>query len=115
MHLQQRYQHLARSRQRCRHWTAIVDLLIEYPVITIPFLSWRFDLSFPAARQNVQKLVRAGILTEVTGRKTKRIYIAQAVLNVITKPVIAPPDPDPDSPTNQTEPGALATGSVTDG
>ncbi|MHC4479105.1 MAG: hypothetical protein ACYTEL_26055, partial [Planctomycetota bacterium] len=98
-----------------RHWNTIVDLLIEYPVITIPFVGWRFNLTFAAARRNVQKLVRAGILTEITGRKRKRIYIAQAVLNVITKPVIAPPDPHPDSPTNQTEPGALATGSVSDG
>lgn len=42
--------------------------------------------SFPTAQSNVNKLVAAGILREMTGRATNRIYVADEILKSLDAP-----------------------------
>jgi Fic family protein len=61
----------------------LVDLLLESPVVTAPFLSRRFSITPRAAQQNIDKLIGAGILEETTGRRRNRVYAAREILSVL--------------------------------
>jgi hypothetical protein len=43
------------------------DLLWIYPIVTVPFLASRLDLTFAAVNGLVRRLVGLGLLTETTG------------------------------------------------
>ena len=45
----------------------LIDLLLFSPVITAPFLAKHFTITQRAAQLNIDKLISAGILKEVTG------------------------------------------------
>ena len=64
----------------------IVDLLVERPVLTIPYVSRYFGVTYVTARNHVTKLLKAGILKEATGSKRYKFYIAEEVLDVINRP-----------------------------
>jgi Fic family protein len=64
----------------------IVDLLIERPVITTVLVSKHFNVTYPTAKNNINKLVELGVLHELSAAK-QHTYIADKVLNVINKPV----------------------------
>lgn len=64
----------------------LIDLLIERPVINTVFVSRRLNVTYSTAKNNIAKLVQAGILREITGAKRNKVYIAEKVLEVINKP-----------------------------
>jgi hypothetical protein len=59
---------------------------VERPVLTIPYVNRHFDVTYVTAKNNVVKLVKAGILKEVTGAKRCKVYIAEEVLDIINRP-----------------------------
>jgi Fic family protein len=61
----------------------LVDHLFERPAISISGAKGLLGVTFRAASQNVQKLVAAGILTEMTGRERNRIYAASEILALL--------------------------------
>lgn len=61
----------------------LVDDLFEYPVISISQARARLGITHRSAALNVQKMVDAGILTEVTGRQRYRLFLARGILGVI--------------------------------
>ena len=63
----------------------LIDLLFETPAITIPRAARLLGVTHRSATQNIQKLVRLGMLQEVTGRKRGQIFVAKAVLDASEK------------------------------
>ena len=84
MELQQQYHKIVHKRSPVQ--IRLLDLLIERPVITTAFASKRLNVTYRAANNNIAKLLKAGILREVTGAKRNRIYIAEEVLEIINRP-----------------------------
>lgn len=64
----------------------IVDLLVERPVLTIPYVGRHFNVTYVTARNNVVKFVKTGILKEVIGSKRCKVYLAEEVLEIINRP-----------------------------
>jgi Fic family protein len=85
--LQQDYQRAVGMAKRSGTQLRLVDLLIERPVVTVALVSARLEITYNAARNNMRRLIEAGILKEVGGRRRNRIYIAERVLDVINKPL----------------------------
>jgi Fic family protein len=61
----------------------LVDGLFNCPVTTVASAKKLLRVTDASAQGNINKLVGAGILTEVTGRKRNRVYVAEAILKVI--------------------------------
>ncbi|HEY6458736.1 MAG TPA: helix-turn-helix domain-containing protein [Polyangiaceae bacterium] len=61
----------------------LIDELCARPAVTIPQVAKKLDVTYRAASQIVDKLVRAGILEEVTGRQRDRVYVAGDVVKII--------------------------------
>jgi Fic family protein len=58
----------------------LVDALFERPSLSIGAASRLLDVTPAAASANLQKLVQAKILIEVTGRKRDQRYVAREIL-----------------------------------
>ena len=86
MDLQQEYHKTVHATRRSALQIRLVDLLIERPLVTTVFVMRHFNVTYPTAKNNINKLVKAGILKEVTDAKRYRIYVAERVLNIINKP-----------------------------
>jgi Fic family protein len=61
----------------------LVDGLFHHPAITVPGAARQLKVTQRAASQNIGKLVRAGILTEATGRARNRIFVANGIMRAI--------------------------------
>lgn len=87
-----------RARRRFRQGSAAMralDLLINYPVITLRSLGQRLDISPPAALTAINQLVDAQILEERTGMRRNRIFAATEVLSLLNRPFgVAPITPE---------------------
>jgi len=85
LQLQQKYHSMIKSK-RAALQIKIADLLIERPVLTIPYLSKQLNITYMTASNNIDKLFKAGILKEITGAKRNKIFVAEEVLEVINRP-----------------------------
>ncbi len=63
----------------------MADLLFKNPVFSPSSISKALNLTYVSAQKNIDKLVGAGILHEITGRKRGRIYMAQQVMEILEK------------------------------
>jgi Fic family protein len=61
----------------------LVDRLFQSPAITLGDAARVLEVTPAAANANVHKLVEAGILTEVTGRKRNQIFVAKDIVAFI--------------------------------
>ncbi len=61
----------------------LVDELFAYPAITNSRVSQRLQITPRSSQLNIEKLVAAGILREVTGKKRNRIYLAPEVMKIL--------------------------------
>jgi len=61
----------------------LVDELIAVPAITIPQARKILGVTYRSAQLNIKKLVDAGILKEVAGRKRNRVYYAPSIISII--------------------------------
>ena len=61
----------------------LIDHLFAYPALTISESARRLQVSRRSAQLNIEKLEKAGILREATGRARNRIYIAPEVIHII--------------------------------
>jgi Fic family protein len=65
----------------------LLDELFATPYITAPRAAAALDMTYQAALYNVNKLVEAGVLREMTGRTTNRIYVADEILHLLDAPL----------------------------
>jgi Fic family protein len=70
----------------------LVDALFMTPAIDIPSMAKKLRVTYPTAQGYVSELVKAGILTEGTGRKRNRVYFASRVLAIVNQPPKSAPE-----------------------
>ena len=64
----------------------VADLLIGLPFVSITQLATPTGRTFPAVNTAVKRLVRLGILTEATGNRYGRLFMAPAVMRIYSAP-----------------------------
>lgn len=80
---------LANARQVLneRHWSgaiaSVVEDLVDWPVITAPFVAAEYKVSAVTAKSVVDRLLEVGILKEMTGRPYKRVFAATDILRAV--------------------------------
>lgn len=60
----------------------IIDELFDLPVITIPIVEKRFDISYPTAKSDIESLVDANILYEIPDERPRTFYCSD-IINTI--------------------------------
>ncbi|GIM63152.1 cell division protein Fic [Planomonospora venezuelensis] len=72
-----------------RHWTgtvvSIVEDLVDWPVITAPFVQRKYQVSAPTAKSAIDRLCEIGVLHELTGRSYNRSFGARAVMEAVER------------------------------
>ncbi len=63
----------------------LVDLLFRNPYVRIDDVSSFCEVSAPTAAKAIRKLESAGALREVTGKKKNRLYVADGILEILTR------------------------------
>ncbi len=61
----------------------MVDHLFEFPAISNPSTSRRLGITQRSTQLNIEKLIDAGILEEITGQKRNRVYAAHGIIEII--------------------------------
>lgn len=61
---------------------SVAENLIALPVVTVPNVSSRYDVSFQAANKAVARLVASGLLEEVTGRTYGRVFACREAIRI---------------------------------
>lgn len=68
-----------------------LEVIPQYPVVSIARLAELLGVSFPAASKAVSQLCDIGVLRERTGYERNRIYVAREALTVMNRPFGAEP------------------------
>jgi len=63
----------------------LMDMLLLNPFVSLPGVSDYLKITWPTAKASVERLVKLGILKEVSGRKRGRIYCAEELLNIVAE------------------------------
>ncbi|MCK4644804.1 MAG: Fic family protein [Candidatus Aminicenantes bacterium] len=63
----------------------LLDMLFLNPFVSLPGVSDSLKITWPTAKASVERLVKLGILKEVSGRKRSRIYCAEELLNILAE------------------------------
>lgn len=80
---------LAEARQtlNARHWSGlivqIVEDLVDWPIISMPFVSAKYEVSTPTAKSAVDRLVEVGILQQLSIGPYRRVFGAQRVMDLV--------------------------------
>jgi len=80
--LQQRW-HEQFSSQRSINPVRLVDLMFIKPIVSITEVKTDLGLSYPGAQYNVEKLVKAGILSQLGDAKYEKFYVAADILDIL--------------------------------
>ena len=83
--LQSDYQDRVRGQQTAGQLFLIIDDLFESPFITAPRVASLLNVSNQTAQMYIRRLVDAGILSPVVGRRRPQRYVAQGILNAIAE------------------------------
>jgi len=63
----------------------LLDMLFLNPFVSLTGMSDYLKITWPTAKGSVDRLVKLGILKEISGRKRSRIYCAQELLDILTE------------------------------
>ncbi len=85
--LQERYRKRFQEARASALLLSLIDFIFESPVLTVSKARERLGVTFRSAQLNIDKLVQAGILKEVTGHTRNRVFVATEVLRTIEKPL----------------------------
>jgi Fic family protein len=81
--LRQEYREKLQAQKLPGRTLELMETLFKEPVITVAAARDRLKVTARAAQQNVDRLLQAGILREVTGRKRYRIFVAQRIIQIV--------------------------------
>jgi Fic family protein len=90
LELRQRLQEKIRAKRASALAARLVDYLFTSPGVSIPLAKQLLKVTYPSASLTVHKLVEAGILSEVSGHKRNRIWLAPEILQILSRPVAKP-------------------------
>jgi Fic family protein len=77
------------ARRRFRKGSAAekaLDLLAAYPVITVRRMARLLGLTYAAANTGAAQLLDAGVLSEHTGHRRNRVFVAREALSIFNRP-----------------------------
>ena len=80
--LQQQW-HDRLSDQRSANTIRLADLLLARPVVSIPDAQNLLDVTYHTARNNIEKLVAAGVLSKPTDSKYGKLFAAEEIIEII--------------------------------
>jgi Fic family protein len=67
----------------------LLDELFAAPILTVTRVAELLGLTFNAAQNNVDKLVKAGVIHEASGKKKNRYYVARRIMALLDQPIAA--------------------------
>lgn len=82
--LQRDYRERLQKARISANLLAAVDYLFQQPAVSIPKLREYLGVSYPAAKANVDLLMRENILTEVEGSDNPRLFFAREIITIIS-------------------------------
>jgi len=62
-----------------------LELLLRMPVITVKLLADELSVSLPAANEGIKRLEQSGVVRDRSGRGRRRIYVAEEVVNLLSR------------------------------
>ena len=62
----------------------LVDFVCEFPVVSTPRVAEHLGITYASAKNNIEKLVNAGILSELRDDIRPRLFIAHDIYGLIT-------------------------------
>lgn len=81
--LRSEYRRRAEAAGRSQNLPKLADHLFSRQAVTVASVGQFLGVSQPASQNLIDRLVGAGILTEVTGGKYRRVYLAEDVVRLI--------------------------------
>jgi Fic family protein len=84
--LRQQFQEKIRSKRVSALAARVIDHLFISPGVTVPLVRHLLKVSYPSADLTVRKLVEAKILSEVSGQKRNRVWLAPGILKILSPP-----------------------------
>ena len=78
-----KYEPLVKSDRNSERMGAVLDFLFARPILSAKQLAESVGMPFKTARQYIEKLVKAGILREVTGNARNQIYRADEIFDTM--------------------------------
>ena len=90
LQLRDQYREQLHSARTSALLPKLVDGLVSYPATTVARTAKLLGITPRSAQANIEKLIEAGVLREVTGRKRNRVFVAGGILRVIEDPQDGP-------------------------
>ena len=81
--LQNQYKEIAVGRRVPKVVNRLIDYLFASPVISISALSKTWEIPFPTIQRGVDYLIGKGKLSEITGQRRNRLFVANEIFNII--------------------------------
>lgn len=76
-----------RRALNARHWSEliveIVENLVDWPIITVPWVSTTYNMSTPAAKSAVDRLVELDVLKQLNEGAYRRVFGATRVMELV--------------------------------
>jgi Fic family protein len=60
----------------------LVDELFRSPMVTIPLVAKLLNVTYHSAQRHVERLLKAGVLVQVSDQPSGKVYTAQAILEI---------------------------------
>ena len=86
LQLWQKYRGEFQSARSSALQLRLVDQLFAYPAITANQAAKLLKVTHRSAQLNIEKLIRKGILKEVTGKRRNRVFLAPQIVKIIEAP-----------------------------
>lgn len=90
--LQQEHQVLIQKDGRMtKNYLNLLNILYEYPLITIPWVAGRLTISYPSANTIIKRFEELNLLKEVTGKQRNRGYEYKPYMDILkegTQPIV---------------------------
>ena len=85
LELHSEYEEIVRQTKKVPETSSrLIDEIFINPVISISKISRQWELSFNAVKRGVGRLVKVGILKEVSGRRRNKLYIAPKLMELLS-------------------------------
>jgi len=85
LNLQKKYRQQLQKESVSTSAFQLLDMLFLNPFVSLPGISDYLKMTWPTAKASVDRLIKLGILKEVSGRKRSRIYCARELLNILAE------------------------------
>ncbi len=84
LNLQKKYRQQLQKESTSGTAFQLLDMLFSNPFVSLPGISEHLKTTWPTAKATVERMVKLGILKEVSGRKRNRVYCAHELLNLLS-------------------------------